>query len=194
MNTSFYSEKELQEIGFASVGENVLISRKTSIYAPDKMNIGNNVRIDDYAVLSGKLTLGNHVHIAVYVALFGGSNGIVIEDYAGISSNCVVYSETDDYSGEHMTNPTIPQPYRSVNGGQVILKKHVLIGTGSSILPGVTIGEGTAVGSMSLVNKSLDPWGIYVGSPCRKIKERSRKLLEIEKEMVKDTKKNSQIC
>ena len=188
MNTSFYSEEELREIGFASVGKNVSVSRKASIYTPEKMNIGNNVRIDDYCVLSGKLTIGDHVHIAVYVALFGGSNGIVVEDYAGISSNCVVYSETDDYSGEHMTNPTVPEPYRSVRGGQVTLKKHVLIGTGSSILPGVTIGEGTAVGSMSLVNKSLEPWGIYVGSPCRKIKDRSKKLLEVEKAMIRDTK------
>ncbi len=188
METSFYSEEELREIGFASIGNNVSISRKASIYTPERMNIGNNVRIDDFAVLSGKITIGNHVHIAVYVALFGGSNGIILEDYAGISSNCVVYSETDDYSGEFMTNPTIPDPYRNVRGGQVVLKKHVLIGTGSSILPGVTIGEGTAVGSMSLVNRTLEPWGIYVGSPCRKIKERSRRLLEVEEAMIKDTK------
>lgn len=188
METSFYSEEELREIGFASIGNNVSISRKASIYTPERMNIGNNVRIDDFAVLSGKITIGNHVHIAVYVALFGGSNGIILEDYAGISSNCVVYSETDDYSGEFMTNPTIPDPYRNVRGGQVVLKKHALIGTGSSILPGVTIGEGTAVGSMSLVNRTLEPWGIYVGSPCRKIKERSRRLLEVEEAMIKDTK------
>lgn len=183
METSFYSEEELREIGFATVGSNVSISRKTSIYTPEMMNIGNNVRIDDFCVLSGRITIGDHVHIAVYCALFGGSNGIILEDYAGISSNCVVYSETDDYSGEHMTNPTIPAPFRSVRGGLVTLKKHVLIGTGSSILPGVTIGEGSAVGSMSFVNKSLEPWGIYVGSPCRKIKDRSKKLLEVEEKM-----------
>lgn len=183
METSFYSEEELKEIGFESFGENVSISRKTSIYSPEKMRIGNNVRIDDFAVLSGKITIGDHVHVAVYCALFGGSNGIVIEDYAGISSNCAVYSETDDYSGEYMTNPTVPAPFRIVRGGQVTLEKHVIIGTGSSILPGVTIGEGSAVGSMSLVNKSLKPWGIYVGSPCRKIKDRSKALLDAEKRM-----------
>ncbi len=189
MNTSFYSKEELNQIGFASVGENVHISRKVSIYTPERMNIGNNVRIDDFAVLSGTITIGDHVHIAVYCALFGGTYGIVLEDYTGISSNCVVYSETDDYSGEHMTNPTIPAKYRGVHGGLVTLKKHVLIGTGSSILPGVTIGEGSAVGSMSLVNKPLDAWGIYVGSPCKKIKDRSKKLLEVEEEMMKDTKR-----
>ncbi len=183
METSFYSEEELKGIGFKSLGKNVSISRKTSIYTPEKMSIGNNVRIDDFAVLSGNITIGDHVHVAVYCALFGGSNGIVIEDYAGISSNSVVYSETDDYSGEYMTNPTVPAPFRNVYGGKVTLEKHVIIGTGSSILPGVTIGEGSAVGSMSLVNKSLEPWGIYVGSPCRKIKDRSKELLEVEKRM-----------
>ncbi len=48
----FYTRKELERIGFKSIGENVLISDKTSIYSPQNISIGNNVRIDDYCVLS----------------------------------------------------------------------------------------------------------------------------------------------
>ena len=51
---SFYSKEELKEIGFKKYGENVLISRKTSIYNPEKIIIGNNVRIDDFCILSRK--------------------------------------------------------------------------------------------------------------------------------------------
>ena len=87
---SYYTKEELNEIGFASVGENVLISRKTSIYSPHKIFIGNNVRIDDFCILSGKITLGNYIHIAAYVALFAGNAGIDIYDFSGISSKSTV--------------------------------------------------------------------------------------------------------
>lgn len=181
---SFYSEEELKEIGFKSVGSNVLISKKCSIYGAQNICIGSNVRIDDFCILSGKIEIGNHVHIAAGVMLFGGEYGIVLEDFAGISSRCAVYAASDDYSGEALTNPTIPDEYRNVIGGAVIFKKHSLVGSGCTVLPNVTVGEGTSVGSMSLVNKTLDAWGIYVGIPCRRVKDRSKRILELEKEMI----------
>ena len=55
---SFYSQEELMKIGFLSVGKNVLISKKASIYNPSVISIGNNVRIDDFCILSGKVTIG----------------------------------------------------------------------------------------------------------------------------------------
>ena len=184
MSTSFYSEEELKKLGFKSVGKNVLISKKTSIYGANKITIGNNVRIDDFCVLSGHITLRNYIHIPVYSALFGGEAGIEMKDFSGLSSRCIIYAKSDDYSGETLTNPTVPDEYLGVIQKPVILNKHVLIGTGTTILPGVCIGEGTAVGSMSLVNKSLEEWGIYVGIPCKKIKDRSKKLLELEKKLM----------
>ena len=81
IQTSFYSPEELKEIDFKSVGENVLISRKVSIYSPQKISIGNNVRIDDFCILSGNITLGNYCRIAAYCALYG-SHGIIMEDYS----------------------------------------------------------------------------------------------------------------
>ncbi len=83
-----------------------------------------------------------------------------------------------------LTNPMLPDEYRNVVEEKVVLEKHTIIGTGSTILPGCILGEGTAVGSMSLVNKSLDPWGIYVGVPCRKIKDRKKNILEFEKAVI----------
>lgn len=179
---SFYSSKELQNMGFVSVGENVLISRKASIYGVDKISIGNNVRIDDFCILSGKITLGNNIHISAYTALYGGDTGIILNDFSGISSRCAVYSESDDYSGNCLTNPMNPIEYRNIISGKVILEKHVLVGSGCTILPDVTIKEGTAVGCMSLINQPLDSWGIYAGIPCRKIKDRKKIILKLEEE------------
>jgi serine acetyltransferase len=53
MATSFLSREKLMEIGFKSIGENVLLSSKASIYGPENIEIGNNVRIDDFCILSG---------------------------------------------------------------------------------------------------------------------------------------------
>ena len=86
MATSFLSREKLMEIGFKSIGENVLLSRKASIYGPENIEIGNNVRIDDFCILSGKIKLGSYIHIAAYSALFGGEEGITMEDFTGLSS------------------------------------------------------------------------------------------------------------
>ena len=180
MTSSYYSIEELKEIGFANIGHNVMISRKASIYGADKISIGNNVRIDDFCLLSGRIQLGDYIHIAVYSALFGGSEGIEMKNFTTVSSRCALYAVSDDYSGEAMTYPMAPDCFLRRINKKIILNKHVLIGTGSTVLPGVEIGEGTAVGAMSLVNKSLGEWGIYAGIPCSRLKERSKYLLELE--------------
>ena len=48
------------------------------------------------------------------------------------------------------------------------------------VFPGVNIAEGCSVGAMTLVNKSTKEWGIYLGNPARRIKERNKNLLEME--------------
>ena len=97
-----------------------------------------------------------------------------------------MYAISDDYSGESLTNPMIPKEYKNLNTGKVILRKHVIIGSTSLILPGVEIKEGTAVGAFTQVNKSLDEWSVYVGIPAKKINNRSKRILELEKEFLKN--------
>lgn len=184
--TSFYSKTELDAIGFRSYGKNVLISRKASIYGAEHICIGNDVRIDDFCVLSGTITLGNFIHISAYSCLYGGDSGIIMKDYSTLSSRCAVYAISDDYSGYAMTNPMIPEKYRSVISQKVVIEKHAIIGSGSTILPGVIISEGVAVGSMSLVNRTLEPWRIYVGIPCKMIKERENRVVRLEEQFVKE--------
>ena len=183
---SFFSNEELSQIGFHSVGENVLISRKTSIYKPECMDIGSNVRIDDFCILSGNIVIKNYVHIAAHCCLFGGISGIEFNEFTGLSSRSAVYAESDDYSGLAMSNPMIPMKYRKITNGKVIFEKHALVGTGSTILPGVVLGEGASVGSMSLVTKSLNSWGIYVGIPCKRIRDRNKNIIELEDKLFKE--------
>lgn len=181
---SFYSPEELAVLGLKSYGQNVLISRKSSIYGAMNIEIGNNVRIDDFCILSGNISIGDYVHIAAYSALYAGDAGIEIDDFANISSRVVIYAVNDDYSGESMTNPMIPGKYKIPQEEKVILHKHVIIGSGSTILPGVELKEGSAVGCMSLVKENLEMWTIYAGIPVKVIKERSRRARELEKELI----------
>ena len=179
---SYYTRYELNELGLSSFGENVLISRKASIYGSEKISIGDNVRIDDFCILSGKITIGNYIHIAAYTALYGGEKGIVIRDFANISSKISVYSISDDYSGETMTNPMIPDKFKNVQSEEVIIERHVIIGSGCVVLPGVVLKEGSSFGALTLINRNSEPWSVNAGIPFRKIKDRNKKLLELEKE------------
>jgi galactoside O-acetyltransferase len=177
---SFYSKTDVFGLGFDKIGENVKISKMAALYGTEKISIGNNVRIDDFCLLSGKIIIGNNVHIAAGCYIFGGEEGVEMEDYTGISSRCIIYAITDDFSGNALPHPTIPMEFRNVIQEKVVLKKHALIGTSVVILPGVNVGEGCAVGAMSLVNKSLPAWKICVGIPARPIGERSKRILELE--------------
>ena len=175
---SFYNQEEISNLGFKSCGENVLISRKTSIYAPHLITIGNNVRIDDFVILSGSIVLGDYIHIAAFCALFG-KTGIEMRNFSGLSSRVTIYSVSDDYSGNFMTNPTVPSEFKNVKEGKVILGEHVIIGATSVILPSVEIGEGTAVGAMSMVAKSLPEWKVCAGTPAIPLKDRKRNINEL---------------
>ena len=177
MKTSFYTEDELKELGLKSIGSNVLISRKTSIYSPENISIGNNVRIDDFCILSGNITIKNNIHIAAYSALYGGGE-IVIEDYSGVSPRCTLLSATDDFSGNYLVGACAENKYRNVIKGTITIGKYAQIGAGSTVLPNVIVGEGVAVGAMSLVNKTLPEWTICFGVPAKKVTERKKDLLQ----------------
>ena len=176
--TSFYSEQELKKIGFKSFGRNVKISRFARFYEVEKISLENDVRIDDFCILSGKITIGNFVHISAYVALYG-KGGIKINDFAGISPKSVIFSATDDFSGNYMVGPLIPDYLVNVIKKGVIIEKFVQIGAASIVLPGVILEEGVATGAMSLINKSIPKWTIVAGIPCKKIKERNHKILRL---------------
>lgn len=180
------TDEQVRAIGFASVGSGVQISDKASFYGAFRIHIGNHVRIDDFCVLSsGKngIVIGNYIHIAVFSSLIGAGK-IQIDDFCNISSRVSIYSSNDDYCGLFMTNPMVPKDLTNVQEGDVLLEKHVIVGSGSIILPGVTLGCGVAVGALSLVKADCSPFGIYAGNPAIFIKERKKNILELEKKIL----------
>jgi dTDP-4-amino-4,6-dideoxy-D-glucose acyltransferase len=185
MSSSFFTHGELEELGFKSFGANAQVSRFARIYNAAAISIGNNVRIDDFCILSGGsgIELGNYVHIAAYCALYG-RHGLIVRDFCGISARTTIYTDSDDYSGFSLTGPTVPEKYRTrMQSGRVVVEKHGIIGVGTTVMPGVVVGEGTAIGAHSFVIESCEPWSIYAGIPAIWIKERSAHLLELARQL-----------
>lgn len=170
-------------LGFASVGTNVVISDRASFHNCGGISLGNDVRIDDFCVLSagaGGITIGSYVHIAVYSSLIGAGK-ITLSDFCNLSSRVSIYSSSDDYSGAAMTNPMVPSQYKKVKNADVFLGRHVIVGAGTVILPGVTLEQGAAIGALSLVVKDCKPFAVYAGIPAKFVRDRKRDLLELEK-------------
>lgn len=178
---AFLSRTQLEKLEFKSLGEDVLISDKASIYNPEQMEIGDHSRIDDFCVVSGRVCMGRNVHVAVYSNVAGGSEGVILEDFVGLAYGCQVFSQSDDYTGRTMTNPTVPADYKAETKKAVRVGRHSILGTSTIVFPGVDIAEGCATGVMTVVTKSTDPWSIYIGNPAKRIKRRKQDLLELEK-------------
>ena len=145
------------------------------IHEDANLTIGDHSQIDDFAfVNAGKMfSIGRFVHIASFVSIIGGGE-FYIDDFSGLSAGCRVITGTDDYLGPYLTNPTIPREFTNYQLARVTLEKHVIVGTNAVIFPGVTIGEGAAVGACAVVRRDLAPWGVYAGDPARKLGERDR--------------------
>lgn len=160
-------------------GTNVQINRTVEFFAPERIVLGSHVRIDCFCVISAAepLTIGSHVHLATGVCLFG-SYGLEIGDFVGLSNRVSIFTASDDFADGFLTNPTVPESYKKVRRGRVILRPHVIVGSGSVILPGVTLERGVAVGALSLVNKSVPEFLIVSGQPVRRIGIRNRQRLD----------------
>ena len=171
----------LEKWQFKEAGISTEIFEPVSIIQPDKIILKNHIRISEFSVLAGGLGLyiGNFIHIASQVIISGGGY-CFLEDFVGVCAGVKIITGSDDIAGEGIPSPLVPQEFRSFYRSYVYCERHSFLGTGCIIHPGVTIGEGTVVGSGSVVTKSLDPWGIYSGSPARRMKERPReKILDM---------------
>ena len=174
MKDDFLADSELAAIGFRAIGKRVRISRHALFFHPERISIGEQARIDAFCILSAgspHLSIGRNVHVSVYTCILGDAS-VEIGDFAGVSARCSIFSSSDDFSGAWMTGPTVPDRLRGVTSGPVLIGSHTIVGAGTIILPGVTIGESAGVGAGSLVREDIAPFTIVAGVPTRVIGER----------------------
>ena len=97
-----------------------------------------------------------------------------MEDFSGLSAGCRIITGSDDFSGNSLTNLTIPKEYRNITVGKIIIGKHATLGSNVVVMPNVTIGEGCVVSAGAIVNKNLEPWSIYVGHNPKNVSSRDK--------------------
>jgi acetyltransferase-like isoleucine patch superfamily enzyme len=173
--TPHLNEHDGRRFNFRACGEDVRIYEWVRILDADRISVGSHVIVDDFVFLDGggSLTIGSHVHIASYVGIIGGGS-VVLEDFVGLATGTRLVSGTDIMDGSGLTGPTIPDRWRAVHRGSIHIGRHAVLGANVVVHPDVTIGEGTIVGSQSLVNRDLPPWSICFGVPARVVRERER--------------------
>lgn len=175
----YYTSEQLRMFGFARVGERCSIARNCTILGLENITIGDDVRIDGYATLiatGGRLRIGDHVHICSGCVV-GARGGVEFGPFSSLSHGVRVLSAIDDFSGERMTNSTLPREVLGVTAAPIRIQAYVPIGTNAILLPGTDIGEGAAVHATSIVAGVLPPWTICGGSPAKPLAARSRNLL-----------------
>jgi len=151
-----------------------IISPDTKYYGDGEVIVGARTRIDDGCIFTGSVWLGARVHVPP-CCIFYGKAGIEVGDYSSLGTYSVFHSESDDFSGRSLFGPCVPDSYRpDVWRDRVKIGAHVLFGTRTTILPGVTIHEGGAVGAHSLVKDDCPEWTIIAGTPAKTVGTRNR--------------------
>jgi acetyltransferase-like isoleucine patch superfamily enzyme len=180
--SQYFSRPELEAMNFKNLGIEVKISRTSRLYIPEYISIGDYSIVDDFCILSGSIEIGRNVHLAHGCRVIGGREGIKMDDFSGLAFGVTVFAQSDDYGGDALTNPTIPMQYRKILRARVELGRHVIVGAGSIVFPGVIMGDGSSIGACSMVTKSTDSWTIYFGVPAKRLKTRKRAMLELEQQ------------
>jgi len=194
-SSNYLTPAEVADLGLASAGVDVQISRDARLFGVSRISLGDHVRIDAFTLISAgaPVTIGNYVHIAPFCSL-SGQGGIILEDFSGLSGRVSIYSSSDDYSGRTMTNPTVPAEFKDITSAQIHIGRHVIIGAGAVLLPGASIGEGSAVGALCLVSRPLPEWKIFAGNPLRLVGKRQRDLLDLKSQFLEGVQSAASNC
>tara|TARA_B100000780_G_C21076155_1_gene433211 strand:- start:807 stop:1355 length:549 start_codon:yes stop_codon:yes gene_type:complete len=168
----FYKSQQLKKFGFKRIGKNVQISKNCLIVGIKNISILDNVRIDSFTSIiadEGYLKIGNNVHIGGHGHILC-SGGVIVNNNCTISQGVKIYSQSDDYSGNSKHGLFVKNKRLNYKKGKVNIGEYTIIGAGSIILPNVDIANNSSIGALTLVNKNLKTKGIYVGIPCKKIR------------------------
>lgn len=151
---SRYTREELIKAGFSKVGENVTVAREVKLYAIEG-TLGNNVRIDTYSILTGKVTLGDNVHIAPLCFLSATGGEIVMEADSGMGPQVALLTKSDDYTTQDLAGA-------EKVSGSIHVGANSIIGSGCKIMPGVTIGHDASIGTACVLTRDVNAGDIVV--------------------------------
>lgn len=143
------------------VDSDVILGENVRIFNPDQVNIfgckiGNNSFIGPFVEITRNTIVGDNCIIESHAFL---CDSVTLEDNVFISH------------GAMFTNDLYPNVGVHVEYLPTLVKKNASIGTNSTIIAGVTIGEHSVVGAGAVVSKNVPPYSIVAGNPARILKQ-----------------------
>jgi acetyltransferase-like isoleucine patch superfamily enzyme len=143
---------------------NVFIDQGVFFGYPKAVSLSEFSDIDKNVIIMSKLVrVGRRVHIAPRVFVSGGGE-FEIDDYACIATNSNIITSTEILKDDaRCSGPMVSVEQRNVLRGRVCIEKDAFIGANVTILPGVTVAQGSVAGAGVTLAKSTAAWGIYVG-------------------------------
>lgn len=166
-------------------GENVIIYPMSKVAEPENIEIGDNTRICDYCFIhpaAGVIKIGRYCDFEPFSQIWGV--GVLnIGDFVDFGPGVTIMGQGYDYRTCGIMVGTVEQQHEKTIYSELNIGSHAYFGANSTVLHTVhNIGEGALIGANTLVNKDLDPWGVYVGVPAKKIGERPKLALDQVKE------------
>lgn len=167
-------------------GENVRLYPLCKIIRAENTELDNDCKIlDNVWIDAGKsLKIGKHTMITWFVLIEGGDK-LWIGDRVFIGPGSKILTGTYELDG-YYSSEFLPDDCHKNMYGSISIGDDAYIGANCTILPGVKIGEGAVVGANSLVTKDLEPWTVYVGSPCKKVRGRIKPPQEMTDKVMKE--------
>lgn len=155
-------------------GEGVRLYPLCKMIRAKNASLDNNAQIFDHVFIdAGKeFILGKYSTLTWQVLIEGGARTIIGDRvFVGPGSKLLTstYKINGFYTVEHL-----PEGCQDTDYGDIIIEDDAYIGANCTIMPGVKIGEGAVVGVNSFVRKNLEPWTVYMGSPCKAIGKREK--------------------
>lgn len=152
---------------------NVFIDQGVFFAYPKQIELREFSYIDKHVIMMSRTAkVGRRVHIAPRVFISGGGD-FEIADYACVATNSNIITSTEVLKdGARCSGPMVSADQRSVYRGKVLIQKDAFIGANATLLPGVTVAQGSVVGAGVIVSKDTAPWGIYVGAKTQLLGER----------------------
>lgn len=158
-----------------TIGDHFKLEQGSRLFIQKEWRIGDHVQIATNCALFsrespsvGVVTIGNNTHIGDNT-IIDVTDDVSIGDTVAIGPNCVIYSHDHGYESDATAawkGPLITHP--------VMIEDNAWIGSGVTILPGVTIGKRAVLAAGSVVTKDVEANSVYGGIPARKIKEIQR--------------------
>jgi acetyltransferase-like isoleucine patch superfamily enzyme len=163
------------KLALGHLGSNVLIDVGVfligckNISIKDYTWIDTNVRLE---AMLGRIEIGSRVHVASNV-IIGARESVIIGDFAAVAAGAKIYANSEvPLPGLHMSGPMVPEEHKSFRSKRIELGKDSVVGANAVLLPGANLGEGSIVGALSFLSKTVPDWEIWAGAPAKKIADR----------------------